>query len=242
MTNLPDIETVILAGGKGTRLYPYTSEIPKPLVKIGNRPIIEILIHTLRRCGIRKLRLAVNHLADLIIDALGDGHSLGVDIIYSREQKPLSTIGPLTLMNNLPDHFLVVNGDILTDLDFRHLYQSHLDTGAKATIATCRRDNRIDYGVIETAPDGHVIGFCEKPTHAVTVSAGIYVFSREILRLVPSGEPFGFDQLMLTMLKEKEPIATYPFNGYWLDIGRIEDYNTANQDVDRIEKLLLGVH
>ncbi|HOD65534.1 MAG TPA: sugar phosphate nucleotidyltransferase [candidate division Zixibacteria bacterium] len=240
MSESVDIEAIILAGGQGTRLYPHTAEIPKPLVTVGDRPIIEILIHTLRRRGIRRLRLAVSHLAHLIEAALGDGRGLGVEITYSREPRPLSTIGPLTLMEDLPEHFLVVNGDILTDLDFRRLYEGHRERGVVATVATCRRENRVDYGVIETDAQGRLAAFHEKPARTVTVSAGVYVFSREILRYVPRGERFGFDDLMATLLARGEPVATYPIAGYWLDVGRLEDYAVANQEFDRIKALLLS--
>lgn len=240
MTKPTDIEAIILAGGQGTRLQPYTADIPKPLVTVGDRPIIEILLHTLRRSGIAQVRIAVNHLAHLIMATLGDGSDFNMKITYSRELEPLSTVGPLTLMDDLPEHFLVVNGDILTDLNFRRLYEHHIDSGTKVTVATCRRANQIDYGVMEIGPTGLVIGFTEKPTTTVTVSAGVYVFSRDVLRYVPRGGKFGFDQLMLKMLSENEPIATYPFDGYWLDIGRVEDYMRANNEIERIERLLLA--
>ncbi len=234
------IQAVILAGGQGTRLQPYTAEVPKPLVRIGERPIIEILLHTLRRHEITRIRLAVNHLAHLITSALGDGSALGMELAYSHEDRPLSTVGPLTLIPDLPEHFLVLNGDILTDLDYRRLYTHHVENGAMVTVATCQREHRIDYGVMEVGATGLVTGFAEKPSQQYTVSAGVYVFSREVLRFVPRGEAFGFDQLMLRLLECGEPIVTYPFDGYWLDIGRVEDYLKANEDIARIESLLLA--
>ncbi len=232
------IEAVILAGGKGTRLAPYTDELPKPLVKVGDTPIIEILLKTLAKHNITRLRLAVNHMAEMITDALGDGSRFDMEITYSHEDKPLSTVGPLTLIPDLPDHFLVINGDILTDLNYRALFNHHLEQGLKLTVATCRRENLIDYGVIETGDTGLVTDFQEKPSHDFTVSAGVYVFSRAMLDVVPKGEKFGFDDLMETLLERNEPIATYPHEGYWLDIGRLEDYDRAQRDVDRINKLL----
>lgn len=233
------IEAVILAGGQGTRLQPYTAEVPKPLVSIGGRPIIEILLHTLRRHNITRVRLAVNHLGHMITSALGDGSTLGMEISYSHEDRPLSTVGPLTLIPDLPEHFLVLNGDILTDMNYRRLFAHHVENGALVTVATCRREHRIDYGVMEVGATGLVTGFAEKPSHQFTVSAGVYVFSREVLRFVPPGEAFGFDQLMLRLLDCGEPITTYPFEGYWLDIGRVEDYLRANKDIERINRLLL---
>lgn len=230
-------EAVILAGGKGSRLEPYTKETPKPLVLIGRRPIIEILIEGLRRSGIKKLHIAVNHFADKIIDMLGDGSRLGVEIHYSHEPVPLSTIGPLKLIENLPQHFLVVNGDILTDLDYRTLYENHIKSGCKLSVAVCNLEHTLDYGVIKYDSNGRVIQFEEKPSIDRTVSMGVYLFSRELLAHIPRDQEFGFDNLMHTLLKNKEPVNAYCYDGYWLDIGRISDYHQANIDIRKIEKL-----
>jgi len=238
MPSHTDITAVILAGGQGTRLLPRTAEVPKPLVRVGDYPIIEILLKRLRRCGVSRAHIAVNHLSHLIMETLGDGSRFDMRIHYSQEETPLSTIGPLKLIEDLPQQFLVVNGDILTDMDFAALMAYHREQELPLTVATCRRESRNDYGVLETGPTGLVTGFTEKPTFSFTVSAGVYAFSREVLRYVPEGEPFGFDRLMLTLLENHEPIATYPFEGYWLDIGRHEDYQQANDDIDRIEELL----
>ncbi len=232
------MQAVILAGGKGRRLQPYTAEIPKPLVTIGDRPVIEILLHGLQRSGVTKVHIAVNHLAHLIMATLGDGSRWDIDISYSHEPKPLSTIGPLTLIDNLPDHFLVVNGDILTDLDFKKLFDFHLANQTVATIATCERTVTNDFGTLETDPAGLVTGFQEKPMVNFTVSTGIYVFSRSVLEYIPMGEKFGFDDMMFTLLEQRQPVATYPFNGFWLDIGRPDDYELANRDLDTINRLL----
>lgn len=232
------MEAVVLAGGKGTRLQPFTAEVPKPLVTVGDRPVIEILLRRLARAGTTKAHLAVNHLAHLIMAVLADGSHLGLEVVYSREEKPLSTIAPLALIDDLPDHFIVANGDILTDMDFSDLFQRHLDGRSKVTVATCQRTSLMNYGVIEVAPDYTVTGFREKPDYQFTVSMGVYVFSREVLEYVPANTPFGFDQLMLKMLESGDRINTYPFDGYWLDIGRPEDYEQANRDIERIAGLL----
>ena len=231
------MEAVILAGGQGSRLKPYTAEIPKPLVPVGDKPIVEILIKSLRKAGVSKLHLCVNHLAHLIIGLLGDGARYGLEIEYSHEDAPLSTVGPLKLIKSLPDDFLVVNGDVLTDIDYRALYESHLESKALATVATCRRQHPVDYGILKTAADNSVIGFQEKPVLDYTVSMGVYVFSRKLLECVPDNTKFGFDDLMLTLLKRKASVRSYPYNGYWLDIGRVEDYEQANRDISLIEKL-----
>ena len=232
------MEAVILAGGKGTRLQPYTAEIPKPLVTVGDRPIIEILLTRMRKCGVKKVHLAVNHLSHLVMAALGDGDRLGVKIVYSHEETPLSTVGPLTLIKNLPEHFLVANGDILTDMDFQVLFEHHVRSQAKLTVATQQRTTRIDFGVLEIDTDSIVSGFREKPAYDFTVSMGIYVFSREVLKLIPEGHKFGFDDLMFALLERKESINTFPFDGYWLDIGRPDDYLQASRDVEKIRGLI----
>jgi NDP-sugar pyrophosphorylase family protein len=229
------MEAVILAGGKGTRLRPYTTDLPKPLVPIGEQPVIEILLGQLKKAGVTRAHLAVNHLAHLIRSVLGDGSKYGLEIDYSIEKQPLSTVGPLKLIDKLPEHFIVANGDILTDLDVAKLYQDHVQSGAIATVATFKRTEKIDYGVLDITDDGVVSGFSEKPCYHFSVSMGIYVFSRPVLDLVPDNKPFGFDDLMYLLLERREKVRAYPFNGYWLDIGRPDDYEKALRDIDRIK-------
>jgi len=226
------IKAVILAGGKGTRLRPYTSVIPKPLMPVGDRAILEILINRLKKCGVTELTLCVNHLAELIMAYFSDGSKWGVKIKYSIEHKPLSTVAPIKLIKNLPENFLVMNGDLLTDLDFKKLYNYHLKNKALITVATYKRTTKIDFGIIDIDKDNDVAtGFKEKPEYEISVSMGVYVFNRKILNFVPTNKPFGFDDLMLTLLKKKQPIKIYPYDGYWLDIGRPEDYEKANEDI-----------
>lgn len=232
------MEAVILAGGKGTRLQPYTNEVPKPLVPLGNRPIIEILLRQLRKSGVSKVHVAVNHLAHLIVAVLGDGKKLGLEIVYTVEDKPLSTVGPLSLIADLPENFIVANGDILTDLDASALFRAHLESGALLTVATHLRTEKIDFGVLECAGDNTVTGFREKPQYDFAVSMGIYVFSRKILSLVPTNEPFGFDQLILKLLEQKQRVVQFPYGGFWLDIGRPDDYERALREQAKIEELL----
>lgn len=230
-------EAVILAGGKGSRLRPLTDNIPKPLVAVDNKPILKLLLIRLQRCGIKKVTLAVNHLWQQIQKVVGDGEAFGLQIEYSRETEPLSTVAPLKNIENLPENFLVINGDILTDLDFSKLALAHSGNEALVTVATYQRKDHIDYGVLNVGSDGMVDGFREKPIVSLTVSMGAYVFSREVLELVPSGKPFGFDDLMELMLHRNLPIATFPHDGYWLDIGRPEDYLKAQQEFESIRHL-----
>lgn len=232
------MQAVILAGGQGTRLRPLTAEIPKPLVTIGDRPVLEILLHQMHRAGVDKVHIAVNHLAHLIMAAIGDGQKFGLSISYSHEANPLGTIGPLHLIDNLPETFIVANGDILTDIDFSELYDCHRRDDAKLTVATTKRRNMVDYGVLDVGANRHVTGFREKPEYDFTVSMGIYILDRSLLQYVPTDQPFGFDELVLKMLDLGEAINTFPFDGYWLDIGRHEDYEQANRDSDRVAGLL----
>ncbi|MFH1688401.1 MAG: sugar phosphate nucleotidyltransferase [bacterium] len=229
---------VILAGGKGSRLRPLTTDLPKPLVKIGDRSILEVLLRRMADTGVHRVHLAVNHLADQIEAVIGDGQRFGLECRYSRETQPLSTIGPLRLIPGLPEDFLVANGDILTDLDFGRLFETHLQSGARLTIAVYRRDSIVDFGVIETNNDGLVSGFEEKPRSSLTVSMGLYVLSSSLIQTIPADQPYGFDQLVSDMLSRGEPIATHAHYGYWLDIGRPEDYLQAQKDIDQIEGLL----
>ncbi|HOP07925.1 MAG TPA: sugar phosphate nucleotidyltransferase [candidate division Zixibacteria bacterium] len=234
MTAATEITAVVLAGGQGSRLKPLTADIPKPLVPVGGRPIIQLLLTRLKRCGVGRVHLAVNHLSHLIRESVGNGEKLGLEIHYSEEPEPLSTVAPLKLIPDLPEHFLVVNGDILTDLDFVEFYRSHLESDALVSVAAHEREDFVDYGVLETDASNRLIGFKEKPTYRLTVSMGVYVFSRSVLKYVPDSGPFGFDDLMYQALKKNLPISVYPYRGYWLDIGRIEDYERAQEEFSHI--------
>lgn len=232
------MEAVILAGGQGTRLRPHTDEIPKPLLPVGEKPIVEILLKQMQKTGVKHVYMAVNHLSERIIDVIGDGSKQGLKIDYSKEEKPLSTVGPLNLIKHLPDNFIVANADVLTDLNFGEIFDSHLKNKAKLTVGTYARLNPIDFGVLTVDDNGLAIGFNEKPVFNFVVSMGIYVFSKSILKYVPNNKPFGFDNLMFTLLENQIPIHTFPYNGYWLDIGRLDDYQKANDDIDSFKDLM----
>ena len=226
------MRAVILAGGKGTRLRPFTATLPKPLVPVGDRAILEIVLMQLKRAGAERVTMAVNHLAHLIMAYFGDGGRWGLAIDYSREEKPLSTIAPLKLIPDLPEAFFVMNGDVLTDLDFRRLYEDHLDHDADITVATFERDAKIDFGVLRTEENNRVVAFEEKPSYHFSVSMGVYVVSRRLLDVVPDDAPFGFDDLMVACIKRNLNARTYPHDGYWLDIGRPDDYAEACELID----------
>ena len=221
------MKAIILAGGKGTRLKPYTYILPKPLVPVGERPILAILIDQLKKSGVKEIVLCVNHMAELIMAYFGNGENFGVSITYSMEEQPLGTIAPLKLIRDLPEHFLLMNGDLLTDIDFKDIYNYHITSDALVTVGAYKRQVHIDFGVLQVE-DGVLKGFTEKPRFDYSVSMGIYVFSRKVLDFVPDGRPYGFDDLMLHLLEKKKRVNVYPFDGYWLDIGRPEDFEQAN--------------
>jgi NDP-sugar pyrophosphorylase family protein len=232
------MKAVILAGGKGTRLKPYTTVIPKPLVPVGEKAILEILIGRLRQAGVDEVYICLNHFAEIIKAFFGDGSRFGLKIHYSTENEPLGTVGPIKLLEGLPDHFLVMNGDLLTDLPFRTLYDYHLAGDSLLTVSTFTRKSKIDFGVIDVDPETKLAtGFREKPEFIFEVSMGVYVMNRQVLQYVPDNTSFGFDHLMLKLLEQRKPARTFPYNGYWLDIGRPDDYEKANEDIDLLNNL-----
>jgi len=217
---------------------PETGETPKPLMPVGGKPVVEILLKQMQRTGVKTIRMAVNHLAEKIESALGNGSKLGLQISYSHEEKPLSTVGPLKMINNLPEHFIVANADVITDLNFEKLFKQHLDSNSDLTIASYERHSQADYGVLSVDESAQVVGFNEKPVFNFIVSMGIYVFSKKILDFVPTNTAYGFDSLMYELLDKGAAINSYPYQGYWLDIGRHDDYARANYDVEKIKYLL----
>jgi NDP-sugar pyrophosphorylase family protein len=231
---------VILAGGKGTRLRPYTVVLPKPLMPIGEYPILEVIVRQLARAGFSRITLAVNHQAELIKAFFEDGGKWGVRIDYSLEDQPLGTMGPLKLIRDLPEHFLVMNGDTLTDLDFAAFHDRHAKGADLFTISSAVRRHLVDFGVLEPGADGRLAGFTEKPQLTYEVSMGVYMCSRAILDRIPAGRPYGFDHLMLELIREGRPARLARHDGYWLDIGRPDDYAQAIDDFERLRPTLLG--
>jgi NDP-sugar pyrophosphorylase family protein len=223
---------VILAGGLGTRLKPYTVVLPKPLMPIGDYPILEVIVKQLALAGYTHITMAVNHQADIIKSFFANGSKWGIEIDYSLEDKPLGTMGPLKLIKDLPDNFLVMNGDILTDMDFSNFLEAHVCEGSIFTVSSYVREQIIDYGVLETG-QGWLLGMQEKPRMNYEVSMGIYMMSRYALDFVPEDSAFGFDNLMHTLISAKQNVAVRKFSGYWLDIGRPDDYIEA---IDIYEK------
>ena len=229
---------IILAGGKGTRLKPYTISLPKPLVPVGDMPILEIIIRQLTKNGFDHITITVNHMADIIRAFCGDGSKWGTKIDYSLEDKPLSTMGPLKLINDLPENFLVMNGDVLTDLDLEVFYNEHIKEQNIFTISAYSRDQKVDYGVLEVGNDHKLDNFVEKPTTRYIVSTGVYMANKKILDYIPENQLYGFDHLMLDLIKFQHPATVKVHSGYWLDIGRPDDYEKACSDFEE-NKILI---
>jgi NDP-mannose synthase len=227
------LRAVVLAGGRGTRLKPYTVALPKPLMPVGEWPILEIIVRQLASQGFDHISLAVNHQADLMRAYFGDGSRWNVRIDYSLETQPLSTMGPLTLMKDLPEDFLVMNGDVLTDIDYKVLYEFHRSRRSIFTVSAHTRTQKIEYGVLTTDLDGLLKGFQEKPQLDYLVSMGVYIANRKVLEHIPKSTAFGFDHLMLRLIATGTPALVRNYDGYWLDIGRPDDYQEA---VDVFEK------
>ena len=228
------MKAIILAGGKGTRLKPYTAVFPKPLVPIDDVPILEVVIRQLRFHKITDITMAVGHLAELLMAYFGDGSKFGVQIDYSREDKPLGTSGPLALIPDLTDTFLVMNGDVLTTLDYGDLVAYHQREGAAATIAMHERTVKIELGVIETDAGNQVLAYIEKPSFSYRVSMGIYIFEPVVLQYIQPGEHLDFPDLIHLLLQNGEKVMGYPYKGYWLDIGRPDDYEQAVEEFTRL--------
>lgn len=228
------MRAVILAGGKGTRLAPYTVPFPKPLVPVGDMPILEIVVRQLRGAGFDHITLAVGHLAELIEAYFGDGGRWNVKIDYSREDAPLGTVAPVKLIEDLPETFLVMNGDVLTTLSYRSLYDGHITSGAEMTIACHRLNVQIDYGLIEFDGRLRVTGYREKPSFPGDVSMGVYVLSRKALELVPSGEYMDIPNLVTRLVENGREVRASLADCRWLDIGRQEDYAKASATFDAL--------
>ncbi|MBA7537052.1 UTP--glucose-1-phosphate uridylyltransferase [subsurface metagenome] len=230
---------VILSGGKGTRLRPYTVVLPKPLMPLGEYSILEIVIRQLVKYGFTHITLAVNHQAELIKAFFGDGTKWNVKIDYSLEDKPLSTMGPLKLIQDLPDNFLVMNGDILTDLNFSSFYEDHVKQKSIFTISSYERTHIMEYGVLEINDEKELTGFSEKPSYHFHVSMGIYMLSKKVMDYIPGDMKFGFDDLMYSLIEKSLYPCVNNFTGYWKDIGRPDDYMQAIEDFEQMKDTLL---
>jgi NDP-sugar pyrophosphorylase family protein len=240
LTDARGTRAVVLAGGRGTRLAPYTTVLPKPLMPVGDMPILEILLRQLRRAGIRDVTLAVGHLAALLEAYFGDGSRFGVSLDYSYEHEPAGTAGPLALIEGLDDTFLVMNGDLLTSIDFGDLLRAHRERGAAVTVGLFEKQVPIDLGVVETDADGRVTDYIEKPTLTYDVSVGIYAMQPSALEHVESGERLDLPDLVLRLIAAGADVHAYRFSGTWFDIGRPDDYAAASEHFEQRRDELLA--
>ncbi len=234
---------VVLAGGKGTRLRPYTTVLPKPLMPVGDRPILDIVVRQLKNAGFERITMATGYLAELIEVFFRDGDNYGVSIDYFREQEPLGTVGALSMIDGLGDgDFLVMNGDVLTDIDYAALLEEHTSSGAAATIATKTRDVRIQLGVLvfgDMDDRSRLTGYLEKPTVRYEASMGVYCFAPRALEHIETGDALDFPDLVLKLIAAGEEVRAYPSDGYWLDIGRHDDYEAAQAEFEELRARLI---
>lgn len=230
---------IIQAGGKGTRLLPYTAVLPKPLMPVGDMPILEIVIRQLAYYQFNNLYITTGHLAHLIQAFFGNGQAWHTNIQYVLEDKPLGTIGPIRKIPRPTQPFIVMNGDLLTDINYRELYNFHLQNKALLTIASYKGHIPVSLGVLEYNEQGFVTDFREKPDLYFWASMGIYVFSPELWDIVPDNSYYGFDTLMYYMLEQKLPAQIFPWSSLWLDIGRPEDYARAHEQFNQFKTQLL---
>jgi NDP-sugar pyrophosphorylase family protein len=237
MSDPAAIRSVILAGGKGTRLLPYTTALPKPLMPVGEMPILEIIVRQLKHFGFSRMTLSVGHLHALLRAYFGDGSRWGAEMDYSLEEEPLGTAGPVALVPDLSDTFLVMNGDLLCSIDYRDMVEAHLASGAVATIATYSKQVQLQLGVLKTE-NGLLTDYVEKPTLSYDVSMGIYVLDRSVLDFIPAGKRFDLPDLIKALLAVNQKVNLYPFTGYWRDIGTIDEYSAANAEFAEVQPSL----
>jgi NDP-sugar pyrophosphorylase family protein len=234
---------VVLAGGKGTRLRPYTTVLPKPLMPVGDRPILDIVVRQLKAAGFDHVTISTGYLAELIEAFFGDGSKYGVRIDYFREDEPLGTVGALAMVDGLDDgDFLVMNGDVLTDLDYGALLERHTAGDAAATIATHERDIQISLGVLrfeDADDDTRLTGYDEKPKINYEASMGVYCFTPRVLGHIERGKRLDFPDLVLKLIEAGEPVRAWRSTDYWLDIGRHDDYEAALEEFEQLKSRLL---
>jgi dTDP-glucose pyrophosphorylase len=224
------LRAVVMAGGFGTRLRPLTEELPKPMLPVGRKPLLELIVEQLRGAGIRQVNVATHYRGEVISEHFKDGQDFGVDIRYVQEDRPLGTAGALGLLEHSDDPLLVINGDILTRVNFRAMLDFHREQSADLTIAVRLFEFSVPYGVIRT--DGvAVTGISEKPVVRQFINAGIYLLNPSVTQLIPNGEPYDIPDLIDHLLKEGRPVVSFPIREYWLDIGKEDHYNQANADI-----------
>lgn len=232
------MKVVILAGGQGRRLEPYTVVLPKPLMPVGDYPILEIIIRQLKSYGLKDITLAVGYLGNIIQSFFNNGEKWVVKIDYNFEDKPLGTVGSLSYIKGLDKTFLLMNGDLLTTFDFSKFIEYHKNKKSIATIAVTNRKLSVDYGILEYNQQKELTGYVEKPDLDYKVSMGIYLFEPEILEYIPKGERLDFPELMNILLKNGKKVSVYESDDFWLDLGRPEDYKKGIEEFEKIKDKL----
>ena len=233
------MRAVILAGGKGTRLLPFTKVFPKPLVPLGDKPILDTILRQLKYFGFTHVTLAVGHMAEMIQTYVRSGEGYGLAVDYAVEETPLGTVGPLGHIANLGQYFLVMNGDLITNLDYRSMMAFHQRQGASATIGCYQKEFRIDLGIIQQGEGDTIVDYIEKPVHTFQVSMGIYVFDATVLQYIEPDKYLDFPDLVKRLLANQQKVVGYPFDGFWLDIGNHSDYEKA---LDQYEAMKGKLH
>ena len=233
------IRAVILAGGKGTRLRPLTAVFPKPLVPLGNKSVVEILLRRLAASGLTDITICTGYLSELIQAVCGDGSKFGLRIEYVNEEEPLGTAGPLSLIPNLTDPFILMNGDLLTTLDFRRMIDFHRGERADFTLGLFPREVKIDFGVIELNGDGQFNGYREKPSYNFEVSMGVNVLGLSVMKHLKNAQRLDMPDLVLKVHRSGGRVVCYRQSCRWLDIGRMDDYAEAQEEFSKNEAAFL---
>jgi dTDP-glucose pyrophosphorylase len=229
-------DALLMAGGEGKRLRPLTETTPKPLLKVGGKPIIEYNIDSLARVGVNNINLSINYLGDQIVDYFGNGSNKDINIKYVREEKPLGTIGSILLVDNFKyDDIIVMNSDLLTNIDFTDFFKTYKDSNADMAVAATSYHVDIPYAVLEVNEINIVKSLKEKPRYTYFSNAGIYIINKRLLNMIPKNQFFDITDLMDKVLEMNFNIITYPINGYWLDVGKHEDFKKAQEDIKHLK-------
>lgn len=229
-------DAVLMAGGKGKRLMPLTQNTPKPLLEVGGKPIIEYNIDRFIQSGIKNINISINYLGQQLVTYFGDGNQKGANIRYVNEDKPLGTIGSILLVDNFKfDDIIIMNSDILTNIDLADFYQTYKDSGADMAIAATSYHVDVPYAVLEVDESNKIQSLKEKPRYTYYSNAGIYIIKRELLKFIPDDEFYDITDLMDSILTMGRTLITYPITGYWLDIGKHEDFKKAQEDIKHIK-------
>ena len=229
-------DAVLMAGGEGKRLRPLTENTPKPLLKVGDKPIIEYNIDRLINCGIKNINLSINYLGEQLVDYFGDGSAKGVGIKYVKEDKPLGTIGSILLVDEFHnDDIIVMNSDLLTNIDFADFFKSYQESGADMAVAATSYHVDVPYAVLEIGEGTEVKSLKEKPRYTYYSNAGIYIIKKDLLKIIPQNQFYDITDLMERVLEMNLKLITFPINGYWLDVGKHEDFKKAQEDIKHIK-------